>query len=86
MSCALLWPRRRCSAAYPREPAVGPSSLERLSPSSVTVYFIPVVAIALGVIFLDESVALASVIGTGLAITGRISRAAETSARAGSVT
>lgn len=37
---------------------------------SVTVYFIPVVAIALGVIFLGESVALASVIGTGLAIAG----------------
>jgi drug/metabolite transporter (DMT)-like permease len=37
---------------------------------SVTVYFIPIVAIGLGVIFLGESVALASVIGTGLAIAG----------------
>jgi drug/metabolite transporter (DMT)-like permease len=37
---------------------------------SVAVYFIPVVAIVLGVVFRSETIALASLIGTGLVLVG----------------
>lgn len=44
----------------------------RVGPSrgSVTIYFIPVVAIALGVIFRDESIAMVSLFGTALVLLG----------------
>jgi len=44
----------------------------RVGPSrgSVTIYFIPVVAIVLGTIFRDESIALMSLVGTGLVLLG----------------
>ncbi len=37
---------------------------------SVAIYFLPVVAIALGVIFRDETVAAISLLGTGLVLVG----------------
>ena len=40
------------------------------SRGSIAIYFIPVVAIALGVVFRDESIALVSIIGTALVIVG----------------
>lgn len=44
----------------------------RVGPSrgSVTIYFIPVVAITLGVVFRDESIALMSLFGTALVLLG----------------
>jgi drug/metabolite transporter (DMT)-like permease len=38
--------------------------------ASVTIYFLPVVAIVLGAVFRDEAIALASLLGTGLVIAG----------------
>jgi drug/metabolite transporter (DMT)-like permease len=38
--------------------------------ASVTIYFVPVVAIALGVLFLDEKVAVISLVGTALVLLG----------------
>jgi drug/metabolite transporter (DMT)-like permease len=40
------------------------------SRGSIAIYFIPVVAIALGVVFRDESIALVSIFGTALVILG----------------
>ena len=40
------------------------------SRASVTIYFIPVVAIALGAIFRDEAIALLSLVGTALVLLG----------------
>jgi drug/metabolite transporter (DMT)-like permease len=37
---------------------------------SVAIYFVPVVAIVLGATFLDESIALSAVLGTGLVLAG----------------
>ena len=37
---------------------------------SVAIYFLPVVAIALGVVFRDETVAAISLVGTGLVLAG----------------
>ena len=44
----------------------------RVGPSrgSITIYFIPVVAIVLGAVFRDESIALLSLIGTALVLAG----------------
>lgn len=53
------------------------------SRGSITIYFIPVVAIVLGVVFRDESIALLSLFGTGLVLVGAYltSRAERPSAR-----
>jgi drug/metabolite transporter (DMT)-like permease len=40
------------------------------SRGSIAVYFIPIVAIALGVTFRDEAVHAAAIIGTGLVLVG----------------
>ena len=40
------------------------------SRGSVTLYFVPIVAILLGALLLDESIALAAVLGTGLVLGG----------------
>jgi drug/metabolite transporter (DMT)-like permease len=37
---------------------------------SVTIYFIPVVAIALGLLFRDETIAIVSLVGTALVLFG----------------
>jgi drug/metabolite transporter (DMT)-like permease len=51
------------------------------SRGSVTLYFVPVVAIVLGALLLDESIALAAVLGTGLVLGGAYLTSREEPAR-----
>jgi drug/metabolite transporter (DMT)-like permease len=51
------------------------------SRGSVTLYFVPVVAIVLGALLLDESIALAAVLGTGLVLCGAYLTSREVPAR-----
>jgi drug/metabolite transporter (DMT)-like permease len=51
------------------------------SRGSVTLYFVPVVAIVLGALLLDESIALAAVFGTGLVLGGAYLTSREEPAR-----
>jgi drug/metabolite transporter (DMT)-like permease len=52
------------------------------SRGSVTLYFVPVVAIALGALLLDESIALAAVLGTALVLGGAYLTSREEPAKA----